>query len=221
MLVLDAKSAERPTLECPHTFGGGARVAVSAWVPGHGRTAQSSRPVVDRWGLLPLRISCARRWYRSSCSKPPAPTVGNVTSVTDENIDTDDTDTTGAAFSGEIPGLEELQAQFEQMSPEEQEQIAEAQQAMEESRARLASVPAEVVVTNHVMGLYELAAIHLSSEEPDLAQAALAIDALACLVDGLGSRLGPEAPTMVDALQNIRLAFVQIKGQISGQAAPG
>lgn len=134
--------------------------------------------------------------------------LGSVGAVTDENTDTDD-----AGFSGEIPGLDDLQAQFEQMSPEEQQQIAEAQQAMEESRARLSSVPAEVVVTNHVMGLYELAAIHLSAEEPDLAQAALAIDALACLVDGLGERLGADAPTMVDALQNIRLAFVQIKGQ--------
>ena len=128
--------------------------------------------------------------------------------VTEENNDAGST-----TFSGEIPGLDDLQAQFEEMGPEEQQQIADAQQAMEESRARLASVPAEVVVTNHVMGLYELAAIHLSAEQPDLVQAALAIDALACLVDGLGDRLGVEAPTMIDALQNIRLAFVQIKGQ--------
>ena len=74
-------------------------------------------------------------------------------------------------------------------------------------------MPAEVVVTNHVMGLYELAAIHLSAEQPDLASAALAIDAVACLVDGLGDRLGPEASTLRDALANIRLAFVQIKGR--------
>ena len=33
---------------------------------------------------------------------------------------------------------------------------------------------------------------------------------------GLGDRLGPEAPTMIGALQNIRLAFVQIKGQTAG-----
>jgi len=63
------------------------------------------------------------------------------------------------------------------------------------------------------MGLYELAAIHLSANPPDLTQSALAIDAVACLVDGLGDRLGDDAPTMVDALNNIRLAFVQIKGQ--------
>ena len=128
--------------------------------------------------------------------------------------ETSDTSASGpAGFSGEIPGLDDLQSRFADLSPQEQEQIAEAQEAMEETRQQLASVPAEVVVTNHVMGLYELAAIHLSAETPDLAQAALAIDALACLVDGLGDRLGPEAPTMVGALQNIRLAFVQIKSQ--------
>jgi hypothetical protein len=142
-----------------------------------------------------------------------------VSDETSENdsADTDDTDESADSetFSGEIPGLDDLQEQFEQLSPEQQEEIAEAQRAMEETRQRLASVPAEVVVTNHVMGLYELAAIHLSAEEPDLAQAALAIDALACLVDGLGDRLGPDAPTMAGALQNIRLAFVQIKSQRS------
>lgn len=98
------------------------------------------------------------------------------------------------------------------LDPEQRRQIEEAQNAMEEARARLSDVPAEVVVTNHVMGLYELAAIHLSADEPDLVQAALAIDAVACLVDGLGDRLGPDAPTMIEALNNIRLAFVQIKG---------
>lgn len=80
-----------------------------------------------------------------------------------------------------------------------------------EARARLLEVPAEVIVTNHAMGLYELAAIHLSADPPDLAAAALGIDALACLVDGLGDRLGSDATTMRDALLNIRLAYVQIK----------
>ncbi|MDA3030969.1 MAG: hypothetical protein O3B90_01395, partial [Actinomycetota bacterium] len=87
-----------------------------------------------------------------------------------------------------------------------------AESAMNASRERLGTVPAEVVITNHLMGLYELAAIHLSANPPDLVQSALAIDALACLVDGLGDRIGPDTPTMRDALNNIRLAFVQIKG---------
>src|SRR5262245_18593733 len=94
--------------------------------------------------------------------------------------------------------------------------IDDAEQAIEDVRKRLAEVPAEVVVTNHVMGLYELAAIHLSAKPPDLGQAALAIDAVACLVEGLGDRLGEDASTMRDALANIRLAFVQIKNQPVG-----
>jgi len=92
--------------------------------------------------------------------------------------------------------------------------VAEADRAMREARERLAEVPAEVVITNHVMGLYELAAIHLSASPPDLHQSVLAIDGVACLVDGLGERLGDDYPTMKDALNNIRLAFVQIKGQV-------
>jgi hypothetical protein len=90
-------------------------------------------------------------------------------------------------------------------------QVDSAREAMEAVRRQLGEVPATVVVTNHVMGLYELAAIHLSAAPPDLIQAALAIDAVACLVEGLGDRLGDDASTMRDALANIRLAFVQIK----------
>jgi len=100
----------------------------------------------------------------------------------------------------------------------EADQLAEAQAAIEDARRRVSEVPAEVVVTNHVMGLYELAAIHLSADEPDLRSAALAIDAVACLVDGLGDRLGAEAKTMRDALGNIRLAFVEIKGRVASAA---
>lgn len=90
--------------------------------------------------------------------------------------------------------------------------LDDAQDALREARARVAEVPAETVVVNHVMGLYELAAIHLSAEPPRLADAALAIDAVGCLVEGLGDRLGPEVTTLRDALGNIRMAFVQIKG---------
>lgn len=96
-------------------------------------------------------------------------------------------------------------------APFHEAQGDEAQEMLAESRRRLAEVPAEIVITNHVMGLYELAAIHLGANPPDLGQAALAIDAVGCLVEGLDSRLGTEAATMRDALANIRIAFVQIK----------
>jgi len=100
--------------------------------------------------------------------------------------------------------------------------LEDAQQAIADARRRLAEVPAHVVVTNHAMRLYELAAIHLSTSPPDLASATLAIDALGALVEGLGDRLGPEAPTLRDALANIRVAFVQVKkAQADGGAGDG
>lgn len=114
------------------------------------------------------------------------------------------------------------QQQFEDLDPRQSppdlddvaadaDRIQAANAVLEETRRRLAQTPADVVITNHIVGLYELAAIHLGATPPDLPQAALSIDAVACLVEGLGERIGPEAETMRDALSNIRLAFVQIK----------
>lgn len=94
---------------------------------------------------------------------------------------------------------------------EPDDQAAAIEEAMAEARGRLAEIPAEVVVVNHVMGLYELAAIHLSSDAPNLTAASLAIDSMALLVDGLGERLGDDAQAMCDALANIRMAFVSVK----------
>jgi hypothetical protein len=83
---------------------------------------------------------------------------------------------------------------------------------MAEVRAKLAEVPASQVVANHAMGLFELAAIHLSQAEPLLSEAALAIDAMGAIVEGVGAdRLGEAGPTLVEALSQIRLAFVQVK----------
>lgn len=138
--------------------------------------------------------------------------VGMLPHVTDESAPTPDSASDHTAEFADInEGLAGFGAEPE-LDQESIDAMQEAQRAMEDARSRLADVPAEVVVTNHVMGLYELAAIHLSAIPPDLEQSVLAIDAVACLVDGLGDRLGEEAPTMRDALNNIRLAFVQIKG---------
>ena len=87
---------------------------------------------------------------------------------------------------------------------------------MADVRRRLAEMPAEMVVANHAMGCYELAAIHLSQQPPNRPAAALAIDAMGALVEGLAGRLGEAEPTLVDALSQLRLAFVQIKGSVGG-----
>jgi hypothetical protein len=82
---------------------------------------------------------------------------------------------------------------------------------MEELRRQLANTPAEIVVVNHGFGLFELAALHLSLQPPQLPQASLAIDALAALVEGMEGRLGEQERTLRDGLSQLRLAFVQIK----------
>ena len=121
-------------------------------------------------------------------------------------------DHTQAAMSADEQGDEPTDHRPEHEHDEEfGNRLDDAQHAIEGARRRLLDAPAEIVITNHAMGLYELAAVHLGAPSPDLSQAALSIDALACVVEGLGDRLGPEAATMRDALANIRLAFVQIK----------
>ncbi len=106
----------------------------------------------------------------------------------------------GAGGGGEAPSDDELRAQ------------------MEELRDRLANTPAEVVVANHGFGLFELAALHLSLQPPQLDQARLAIDALAALVDGLGDRLGEATSQLSDGLSQLRMAYVQIHAAEQGRA---
>lgn len=98
------------------------------------------------------------------------------------------------------------------LSPEEREQALAMAQEMDEVRRQLASVPAAVVVANHAMGMYELAAIHLSSQPPAFAEAQVAIDGMTAIVESLQGRLGENEPTLRDALSQLRMAYVQLKG---------
>lgn len=91
---------------------------------------------------------------------------------------------------------------------------------LEELRHQLLSAPVEVVVANHAYGLFELAAIHLSQRPADLVQSRLAIDALGALVEGLAGRLGEAEASLVDALGQIRLAYVQIQATESAGGGP-
>ena len=91
------------------------------------------------------------------------------------------------------------------------DRLAEVAAEMAEVRRQLAQVPAVQVVANHIMGLYELGAIHLSQSPPQFSEATLAIDAMAAVIDGLTGRLAELEPTLKDALAQIRLAFVQLK----------
>ena len=107
------------------------------------------------------------------------------------------------------PPVEDEPVDLEDLDPEERAQAEAMLAELAAARERLAAAPPEVVVANHAMGLYELAAIHLTAEEPRPDAARLAIDAMGALVEGLGGRLGESEPTLREALQSLRMAYVQ------------
>ena len=103
-----------------------------------------------------------------------------------------------------------------------EDELATEEELLEVAK-HLAAAPAEDVVANHCYGLFELAALHLSQQPPQLDKARLAIDALGLLLDGLGDRLGQHAGALTEGLSQLRLAFVRIAaaGPASdGQAVP-
>jgi hypothetical protein len=88
---------------------------------------------------------------------------------------------------------------------------AELQAHMSELRDQLAHMPVEGIVAQVAYQLFEVAALHLSLQPPQLVQAQLGIDAMAALVDGLGDRLGDHAAPLREGLSQIRMAFVQVQ----------
>jgi len=111
---------------------------------------------------------------------------------------------TGTAPAGE-PG-----AEGREPTPEEVEA------ALEQARAVL-HTPVIDHIGSHAMALFELAALHIEreaatggEEKADLAEASLAIDAMAALVEGLGDRLNPYRGQLESALNQLRMAFVQL-----------
>jgi hypothetical protein len=94
----------------------------------------------------------------------------------------------------------------------------EIEAALAAARASL-HTPVIEHIGGHAMALFELAALHLEreaatggQEKPDLAEASLAIDAMAALVEGLGERLEPYRGQLENALNQLRMAFVQLSG---------
>lgn len=105
------------------------------------------------------------------------------------------------------------------ISDEERERAEALAKEMSEVRDRLAKTPASVVVGNHVMGLYELAAIHLSQQPPNFSEATVAIDAMTAVIERLPGRLGDNEQVLRDALSQLQLAFVQLKEREASAAA--
>ena len=91
----------------------------------------------------------------------------------------------------------------EELDPEE----------MREMLARLAATPVELIVAQFAVQLQELGVLHLGIAQEraeSLGQAALAIDALGALVEGLGERLAPNDEPLRQVLSQLRLAYVEV-----------
>jgi hypothetical protein len=97
----------------------------------------------------------------------------------------------------------------EQLTPEQEEQARAMAHELAEARARLLETDVSTVLANHAFGIYELAAIHLTADEPKLDEASLAIDALNALLERLNGRLGEHEPELRAALQQMQMLFVQ------------
>lgn len=110
----------------------------------------------------------------------------------------------GAGSASEMlgaPGLDDL-------SPEERARAEELVARMAEVQRQLLAHPASVFVSNHLMGLYELAAVHLDQPEPRFDEAGLAIDAMAALLDATQDRLSESGTELREALTVLQTVFV-------------
>ncbi len=95
----------------------------------------------------------------------------------------------------------------------DEEELQAELRAMQEQMLR---TPAAIVVANHCIGLIELAALHLGQDPPHLADAQVAIDALAGILDAVGPRLGDNGPALGQALTQMRMAYVEAKTSTGG-----
>jgi hypothetical protein len=121
------------------------------------------------------------------------------------------------------PSAAEAARVTDQLGDEERAQAEELAREMAEVRDQVARTPAAVVVANHVMGFYELAAIHLSQQPPNFSEATVAIDAMTAVLDMLKGRLGENEQVLRDALSQLQIAFVQLQSRAGAgaDAEPG
>ncbi|MGZ6996413.1 MAG: hypothetical protein ACXVIM_14460 [Acidimicrobiia bacterium] len=94
---------------------------------------------------------------------------------------------------------------------------------MREMLERLAATPVEAIVTQFAVELQEIADHHLAlaGDRPEsLPSAAIAIDAMGALVDALGERLGPNAEPLRQAVNALRLGFVEVSSEVAQENPP-
>jgi hypothetical protein len=107
---------------------------------------------------------------------------------------------------------------LDDLSPEERAEAEQVIAQMADVQRQIVAAPASQLVANHVVGFYELAMIHLGQPRPRFDEAQLAIDAMAAVLDAVGSRLGEDGQALAQALTQARVAFVQRRDEGAGEA---
>ncbi|MEZ5323005.1 MAG: hypothetical protein R2698_13210 [Microthrixaceae bacterium] len=110
--------------------------------------------------------------------------------------------------------------EVDQLTPEQLREAAAMVEDMARVRQEMLSVPAVDVIANHLMGIFELGAIHLGQNPPNFAEATAAIEAISGVLERLGHRFGENESVLRQALSQLQLTFVQLKDQVAPAASP-
>ncbi len=88
-----------------------------------------------------------------------------------------------------------------------------------EARAEILEADPTAIIANHAFGIYELAMLHITNDDPDMKAARLAVDSLGALVEGLKGRLDEAEGPLNEALHGVRLLFVERTAALKSAAA--
>jgi hypothetical protein len=119
---------------------------------------------------------------------------------------------TGPAPSPELrAALAEAGINIDELTAEQQAEAAAMLMEMARVREEMLSVPATDVIANHLMGIYELGAIHLAQNPPNFNEATVAIEAFRAVLERLSTAFGENEVILRQALSQMQLTFVQLK----------
>lgn len=96
-----------------------------------------------------------------------------------------------------------------ELTPEQQEQAKLMAKELAEARQQILEADPTAIIANHAFGIYELAMLHITNDDPDMNAARLAVDSLGVLVEGLAGRLDEAEPALKEALHGVRLLYVE------------
>jgi hypothetical protein len=102
------------------------------------------------------------------------------------------------------------------MTDEDRAQLEVELNEMMQVRRQVAATPAAEMLTNYLMRFFDLATIYLEADPPAFAEAATVIEAFRAVLEGVGDRLGDNAPLLQEALGQAQMVFVQVKNATEG-----